>query len=38
MYAILSFEKENHDELKDASFLDRLTQGEIFHIIFAQFD
>jgi hypothetical protein len=36
--AILSFEKENHDELKDHTFLERLTQGEIFHIIFAQFD
>lgn len=36
--AILSFEKENHTELKQASFLDKLDQGNIFKVIFVEFD
>jgi hypothetical protein len=36
--AILSFEKENHAELKKSSFLEKLDQGNIFKVIFMEFD
>ena len=36
--AILSFEKENHEQLKSESFLQKLEEGQIFHMIQAQFD
>lgn len=36
--AILSFEKENHEQLKSKQFLDKLEEGRIFHMIQTQFD
>ena len=35
---ILSFEKENHAQLKSESFLQKLEDGKIFHMIQTQFD
>jgi len=36
--AILSFEKENHSQLKSNQFLQKLDDGKIFQMIFTEFD